>query len=322
MELISFPRIGLDGELYSRDDVEKAFVKGLVKEISDRLDQIDVKTCREKKVVTIIKRHLGYLLLAKPEELVRIKKYSDCICLFGKEGVERTGQFKTAVHDAFHYEYYRHGRLVKHAERLNVKTCCYCNLNYTLLIEEKKARTFEKKALFQFDHFYDQVKYPHLSMSMYNLIPSCVTCNQGKPDTCDLPIFFNPYYASIFELYRFKVKDPMQLYLSVSHPEKIEVECEAKSKEDISYCDSWFHLAAKYGVHKDIVKEVFDKAKQFPYYSFSSNFSFLRDGATYPLRLLLGVYPDIKDMNKRPMSKFIMDLWDQAISYRKTHIIP
>lgn len=322
MELISFPRRGLDGRLYSRDDVEKAFVKDLVNEISGRLDVIETETCREKKVIIFIKRHLDYLLLAKPEELERIKKCSDCISLFGKEGIDRTSQFKDAVLVAFHYDGYRYGRLVEHAERLNVKTCCYCNLNYTLLIEEKKVRTFEKKALFQFDHFYDQAKYPHLSMSMYNLIPSCATCNQGKPDTCDLPIYFNPFFASIFELYRFNVRDPMQLYLSVSHPEKIEVECEAISMKDISYCDKWFHLAAKYGVHKDIVKDVFDKAKQFPYYADIRNFAFLEGGSSSLLRLLLGVYPDIKDMNKRPMSKFINDLWRQALIFHKTHGLP
>lgn len=109
---------------------------------------------------------------------------------------------------------------------------------------------------------------------MYNLIPSCATCNQGKPRTGDLPIHFNPYYTSLFGLYQFRVKDPLQLYMAVSHPEKIEVECKPKSVGDISPCDSWFHLSAKYSVHKDIVKEVFDKAQQYPYYKNELNFHF------------------------------------------------
>ena len=80
----------------------------------------------------------------------------------------------------------------------------------------------------------------------------------------------------------------------------------------VSACDSWFHLSAKYSVHKDIVKEVFDKAQQFPYYANFRNFAFMNEGASYPLRLLLGVYTEEKDYPKRPMSKFISDMWEQA----------
>lgn len=227
----------------------------------------------------------------------------------------RTKEFKKDILEAFGYDGYRDRHLVKHAERLNVKTCCYCNLNYTLLIEEKKARSVNMKALMQFDHFFDKDLYPHLSMSMYNLIPSCATCNQGKPRKGNLPIYFNPYHASILELYEFKVKDPLELYLAFSHPEKIEVECNPITANDVSACNTWFHLSAKYSVHKDIVKEVFDKAKQYPYYSNPKNFDFMNGDASYLLRLLLGVYPDTKDMGKRPMSKFITDLWNQALVY-------
>ena len=257
---------------------------------------------------------MEFLLTAKPETLERVKKATDKLNLFG--GFVTPG-FKEKVLKAFGYERYRGNRLVEHAERLNVKTCCYCNMNYTLLIEQKKAKSIDKKALMQFDHFYDKAKNPHLSMSMYNLIPSCATCNQGKPRTCDLPIHFNPYYTSLFELYQFRVKDPLQLYMAVSHPEKIEVECKPKNVEDISPCDSWFHLSAKYSVHKDIVKEVFDKAQQYPYYKNELNFHFLGGDKSYPLRLLLGVYTEEKDFVKRPMSKFMNDLWEQACVFYK-----
>ena len=312
MELIYFPRIGLDGVTYTREDIESRFAEGITDEIKEKLDKIKPYTKKEKRCLEFLKNQVGFLLTSKPETLERVKKATDRLHLFG--GFV-TSDFKKKVLNAFGYERYRSGRLVEHAERLNVKTCCYCNMNYTLLIEQKKARTIEKKALMQFDHFYDKAKYPHLSMSMYNLIPSCATCNQGKPRNGDLLIHFNPYYTSLFGLYQFRVKDPLLLFMAVSHPEKIEVECKAKNGKDISACDSWFHLSAKYSVHKDIVREVFDKAQQYPYYKNESYFHFLGRDKSYPLRLLLGVYTEEKDYAKRPMSKFVNDLWEQACVY-------
>lgn len=313
MVMIVFPRRGLDGKDYSQEDIEDAFVGNLGQKIKDKLDQITTENDKEKRVIGFLKRQVVFLLTAKPVSLERIKKSTEKLSLFGHENCDRTGKFKEEILAAFNYDYYRKNHLVKHAERLNVKSCCYCNLNYTLLVEVKNANLIaEKKALMQFDHFYDKAKFPHLSMSMYNLIPSCVTCNQGKPDSCDLPLFFNPFYSSVFGLYKFRVKEPLQLYMGMTHPEKIDVECEPQTTTDVSACDNWFHLSAKYSVHKDIVKEVFDKAQQFPYYANFRNFAFMKEGASYPLRLLLGVYTEEKDYSKRPMSKFICDMWEQA----------
>ena len=312
MAMIDFPRRGLDGKDYSQKDIEDAFVGNLENEIRDALGKIKLISKSEERVIEFLKEYVGYLLTAKPVTLERLKITTDRLKLFGADDAARTAEFRAEVLNAFNYDAYRVKHLLLHAERLNVKTCCYCNMNYTLLIEEKKARSIEKKALLQFDHFYDKAKYPHLSMSMYNLIPSCATCNQGKPRTGELPIWFNPYYKSIFGLYKFRIKEPLQLYMGMAHPEKIDVECEPQTATDISACDSWFHLSAKYSVHKDIVKEVFDKAQQYPDYANFRNFAFMKEGASYPLRLLLGVYTEEKDYPKRPMSKFISDMWEQA----------
>lgn len=314
MEMISFPRQGLDGIVYSREEIEQKYSDGLADEIKARLDIIRTVSRKERRCIRFLKNQVGFLLTAKPETLARVKKDADKLSLFGRSRL-RSAYFKKQILKAFGYDNYRNSRLVQHAERLNVKTCCYCNMNYTLLVEMKKARSIEKRALLQFDHFYDKAKYPHLSMSMYNLIPSCGTCNQGKPRKGNLPIYFNPYCSSIFGMYKFRVKDPLQLFMAYTHPEKIEVECQPQTRDDISACDSWFHLSAKYSVHKDIVKEVFDKAQQYPYYANSLNFKFLKEDKSYPLRLLLGVYTDECDYNKRPMSKFVNDLWEQACVY-------
>lgn len=66
------------------------------------------------------------------------------------------------------------------------------------------------KGLFQFDHFYDKSDYPYLSMSLYNLIPSCSSCNHQKRIT-QLDIRYNPYFKAISYEFHFKVVDSFQL---------------------------------------------------------------------------------------------------------------
>lgn len=57
---------------------------------------------------------------------------------------------------------------------LKIKVCPYCNRNYVLPIysEEGKMRA-------DLDHFFAKNVYPYLSISIYNLVPSCKYCNSS-----------------------------------------------------------------------------------------------------------------------------------------------
>ena len=58
-------------------------------------------------------------------------------------------------------------------ENLNISTCYYCNIDFVNTYNTKGG----KKNKFTLDHFYDKATYPYLALSLYNLIPSCYTCN-------------------------------------------------------------------------------------------------------------------------------------------------
>ena len=139
MAMIDFPRRGLDGKDYSQKDIEDAFVGNLENEIRDALGKIKLISKSEERVIEFLKEYVGYLLTAKPVTLERLKITTDRLKLFGADDAARTAEFRAEVLNAFNYDAYRIKHLLLHAERLNVKTCCYCNMNYTLLIEEKKA---------------------------------------------------------------------------------------------------------------------------------------------------------------------------------------
>jgi hypothetical protein len=61
-----------------------------------------------------------------------------------------------------------------------LRTCPYCNHAYAFTLQ-----VFKRGFRPTLDHFYCKKEYPHLALSLNNLIPSCSTCNsslKGKTD--------------------------------------------------------------------------------------------------------------------------------------------
>ena len=57
---------------------------------------------------------------------------------------------------------------------VEVHTCYYCNIDHINVFNDFKG---ESKNGFTLDHFIDKGTYPYLALSLYNLVPSCYTCN-------------------------------------------------------------------------------------------------------------------------------------------------
>ena len=56
------------------------------------------------------------------------------------------------------------------------------------------------------------------------------------------------------------------------------------------------------------------KTYLYPYYSNPDNFKFLLPTSSIEFeRLWLGTYPDKKDIERRPLTKFMQDIWKQAM---------
>jgi len=83
------------------------------------------------------------------------------------------------------------------------KICPYCNQNYafTLAADDGEFRP-------TLDHFYSKSEYPFLAISLYNLIPSCYTCNsnlKGAKNFFDDP-HLHPFEANSDLEFRVKGK--------------------------------------------------------------------------------------------------------------------
>jgi len=324
MNKIIGERVGVDGECRSLESIRDYLVGIIEVKISMALDdKIKKLSIPDQLIAKKIKKHLHTLLTANAYRLNIIAKYFDN--KYPNRFYEKSGkQWKSttlgvAIRDAFKYSHFRETVLIEVARRLNVKTCPYCNMHYTLYANEQiqQKRTIKVVGItrFQFDHFFDKLHYPMLSMSFYNLIPSCAVCNHGKSAKA-LSLEFNPYYSDIHKQFHFELTDPLGPYTAARVNDEVEVqlvpEAGVNNAEFEEYRET-FHLKSLYGRHGDVVQEVYDKAYKEPYYINQANFSFLGvDGSDYLKRLWIGNYPDSEEIEKRPMAKFMQDMWRQA----------
>jgi len=244
----------------------------------------------------------GDWLIAKPEELAKVVQkvkndYAELLSANNKK-------IRNEVRYIFGY---KHSKLLYLANWLNVKTCPYCNMHYTIYVDGHTRKA--KMAKFQFDHFYDKAEYPMLSMSLYNLIPSCASCNQGKSKG-ELDLDFNPYHAAIKDAFYFRVAKPLPLWKG-SDSEVSDIEMVAKDEEKLKKFNDMFHVDKLYQHHKDVVRETFTRVYAERYYSCKENFKFLKD-RELARRIQEGGYPEEADIDKRPLTKLQIDMRKQA----------
>lgn len=115
------------------------------------------------------------LLLLPPEKLYPLSaEIEKKIKAKGSEAVSKKKIFK-----AFNYD----GRISRNepvayelARRIGTRTCVYCNRIYAFTIKSEDETPITRP---DFDHWLPKEKHPLLSMSIYNLIPSCPICNRG-----------------------------------------------------------------------------------------------------------------------------------------------
>ena len=137
------------------------------------------------KIVIEVRKNVEYLIESNIDEL--LQKYNEIQSIFPlqlkKLGItNKITKEQKACNDFFEgiFDYRKNieknTRLAyKISEMLNVQVCPYCNRMYTTTVSSKNGRVRP-----QFDHFFAKSIYPILSLSIYNLVPSCSICNTRK----------------------------------------------------------------------------------------------------------------------------------------------
>lgn len=320
MSQISFPRKGYNGVKITKEALEKKYYEYIENRIRERLQVVynESTNVREKYATRYFMIHLQKIILAQPADLLSIRervlnRYGDVF------NGRRPGSFNKRILNAFDYAGYRSSLLVNLAKWIDIKTCPYCNSHYTLYLGFKEGQKHSKGLTkFQFDHFLNKGDAPFLSMSLYNLIPSCAVCNSSK-SVKDWPIELNPYQSNINSLYRFQVLKPIRLLTGTPIEGPITIMLKPtlpRYKQAIKTLDKGVFLSKRYGRCQDVVQDIFERAYTYPYYNNTSNFSNMLTHFSEEKfkQIWLGTYTETKDIDKRPFTKFAQDLWEQAMS--------
>lgn len=196
-------------------------------------------------------------------------------------------------------------------EKLNIRTCPYCNRHYTFTLTPKVAG--DPFASPEFDHFYPKSLYPTLAVCFYNLVPSCHCCNHGKGKK---QLHINPYSSS-FDGHFYvcdaskNVLDKNQL-LDIKSEKDIQItyQGDRDEEEDIKTLG----LDQLYSMHSDYVEEIIDKVRAYNSVvreGLIESFQGIYTSSREVYDFVWGRYLDDSEHEKRPLSKFTKDILEQ-----------
>lgn len=225
--------------------------------------------------------------------------------------------FGQELSNALAYPRLQNKILKKFFHAVKIKTCYYCNSQYTLTFLKDDSEAVK----FQIDHIFPKKKYPYFSISRYNLVPSCANCNLNKGDK-DFWIedYCNPYIESVGDLFKFTIakESDKTLYTSVNEVdlENISIAISNLNDKKVKAHNELFDIEGIHSNFNEITKEILALGREYPknkrnellkkYKDKEGNLMF-KDKETID-RVFLRVYPEASKINNRPLSKFIQDI--------------
>ncbi len=211
----------------------------------------------------------------------------------------------------------------KVTRQLKIKTCVYCNANYT--ITDANGRGY-----YDLDHWKPKSRYPFLCTSFYNLQPSCPSCNRrkGKDNGEYLQLWKDTDDNVGLDVFNFQLEpDSIIAYLLNL---KIGKRTKGQLIIDISEASDYyktlvnnslkrFQLKKRYEEHVDVAEEIVWKRQIYNDSYLASTEGLLReiytgDRATLKSirdRFILGNYGNPEEVHMRPLAKMTQDIAKQ-----------
>lgn len=305
--------------------VKKFAVDGRIhdkKKIDDALEKIDYLLAEviskddfpSKKETTSL---LECIALATYDELDKIHKRIKPIAIstFCDTFIDSKGRSKRVVKKKWMPIYKIYDKLVENGintkiiHKYGIKCCPYCNENYIFNREIEDGETY---AMAQIDHFFPRDRFPVFAVSLYNLVPSCSSCNHIK-STKEIGI--SPHNHSC---------DFSKMHISyipksgnwVNNAEEIDIRFKysTDNAEFINMMDKNLDkmgIRKAYDMHKDYIQEILKKVQIYGKAhreNLMSDFPELFSSDEELLQTLFSNYICEGDLLKRPLSKMTMDL--------------
>ncbi len=189
-------------------------------------------------------------------------------------------------------------------KELDVHTCYFCNIEF---INKFKMSNGKLKNGFTLDHFIDKGKYPYLALSLYNLIPSCYTCNSKVKGSTEINSLSPSSKKFDFDT-RVKFKTFLQnKNLQIKTEEDFELVLKEDFSKDYQKYIEVFELDSRYNYHKYKVIEMINKRKEYPDSRIKELAKLTQKTEEEVKQDLFGEYLP-NDLHKRPLSKLIKDI--------------
>lgn len=194
-------------------------------------------------------------------------------------------------------------------QKYGIKCCPYCNENYIINRKKGKDKTY---AMAQLDHFYPRDKFPIFSISLYNLIPSCATCNHIK-STNEIGVSLHDHTRDFSHLH---ITYTPKSSGWIDNAEEIELlfrydKRDYHFQEDMEKNLEIMGIKSSYCTHTDYVQELLKKAQIYGKAmrnNLLNDFPELFHSDDELVRIIFSNYIDKKDALKRPLSKLTQDL--------------
>jgi 5-methylcytosine-specific restriction endonuclease McrA len=208
----------------------------------------------------------------------------------------------------YFYTLYSRLKKVEYIKDLEITVCPYCNRNYIFNFQKKDSL----EATAQLDHFFDKSKYPYFAVSIYNLVPSCSTCNQRKSNKPNA--IYHPYVESFNKDMKFKLYIDNGAFYYDQNAIKIDIKVLNNHDKVKSHIET-FNIENLYNEHKDTVIELIQKAEIYNDSYIDELFN-RYEGTLFKnredlLRLITCGYITEEEINNRPLSKLIKDISEE-----------
>ena len=146
--------------------------------------------------------------------------------------------------------------------KLKISSCPYCNEGVAKVDLFQGRVNLREMLNHQLDHFFSQVRYPYLSLSFFNLIPSCYHCNSVLKGTTNLHTntHINPYDNSVDDNFEFFIEDILP-----DNETDVKVDFRQKTMFPTSALND-FNIKWRYN-HPTIKKEIYKSYSTLKFHS-------------------------------------------------------
>ncbi|WP_196892978.1 hypothetical protein [Aureivirga marina] len=283
-------------------EAKDAHYNGMISKIKKKLNKERVRGT--KPLFDKIESNLKEILIGEPKQLEEIH-----LDIINQPSYNR---FIKRIRRIFNYNIYFVSKENEYgayemSKKININSCTYCNRMYTktVLNDEEIEQKNKKITRPEFDHWFSQKDHPILSLSFFNLIPSCTICNSVIKRDIEFKLgkYIHPYIDSEIN-FKFSYK-----LNSLS-----EYEFKIKNKNNCVKTDNTvkaFKLKEIYETHED---ELIDLIKIQEKYTdryleiLDNTFPNIHISKEEAYRLAFGTFPNEEDFHKRPLSRMKRDI--------------